>query len=167
MGRCTLGTRRQGAATPLLTSSQRSGSRRRDAVTRVGITGHSNLTFESAPLVSRGLARRAGRTRQGRPRGDQLLSTVDQIMAVWDGQPSDGHGSTGDVCRARPRARPAGDSGVARRSSTRVNRASLGGWHGVIATHRSGQRHPAIDGAGHGNRAGACRAVRRCKSLLW
>jgi hypothetical protein len=36
-----------------------------------------------------------------------MLSTVELMMAVWDGQPADGHGGTGDVVeRARALGRP-------------------------------------------------------------
>lgn len=39
--------------------------------------------------------------------GEQVLSTVDSLMAVWDGQPSDGRGGTGDVvAAARERGLP-------------------------------------------------------------
>ncbi len=39
--------------------------------------------------------------------GEQVLSTVDRMIAVWDGQPSDGRGGTGDmVSAARERNLP-------------------------------------------------------------
>lgn len=31
---------------------------------------------------------------------DTVLTTVEEILAVWDGQPSNGHGGTGDVIAA-------------------------------------------------------------------
>jgi hypothetical protein len=31
---------------------------------------------------------------------EHVLATVDAMVAVWDGQPSDGHGGTGDVVAA-------------------------------------------------------------------
>lgn len=38
---------------------------------------------------------------------ETVLSTVDEIVAVWDGQPADGHGGTGDVVvAARERGLP-------------------------------------------------------------
>jgi hypothetical protein len=38
---------------------------------------------------------------------EHMLSTVELMMAVWDGQPADGHGGTGDVVeRARALGRP-------------------------------------------------------------
>lgn len=38
---------------------------------------------------------------------EAVLATVDRIVAVWDGQPSDGHGGTGDVvAAARERGLP-------------------------------------------------------------
>jgi hypothetical protein len=38
---------------------------------------------------------------------ETVLSTVDHIVAVWDGQPADGHGGTGDVvAAARERGTP-------------------------------------------------------------
>jgi hypothetical protein len=144
------------------------------AVTRIGITGHSNLTVESAPWVAEALraelaahasdglvgvsclARGADqlfaravlelggalevvlpaadyRGRKVKPdnaaafdrliaqamtvrtmpfetsnrdsylaASEHVLSTVELMVAVWDGQPADGHGGTGDVVeRAR------------------------------------------------------------------
>jgi hypothetical protein len=144
------------------------------AVTRIGITGHSNLTVESAPWVADALraelAAHAGdglvgvsclarnadqlfaravlelggtlevvlpaadyRSHKVKPdnaaafddligqatmvrtlpfetanrdsylaAGEHVLSTVELMVAVWDGQPADGHGGTGDVVeRAR------------------------------------------------------------------
>ena len=38
---------------------------------------------------------------------ERLLATVDRVVAVWDGQPSDGRGGTGDVvATARERGLP-------------------------------------------------------------
>lgn len=38
---------------------------------------------------------------------EHVLSTVELMVAVWDGQPADGHGGTGDVVeRARARGLP-------------------------------------------------------------
>ena len=38
---------------------------------------------------------------------EHVLATVDRMVAVWDGQPSDGRGGTGDiVATARERGLP-------------------------------------------------------------
>ena len=38
---------------------------------------------------------------------EALLDDVEHVVAVWDGQPSDGHGGTGDVvAAARARGLP-------------------------------------------------------------
>lgn len=165
----------------LLGSACAAGSRDKgSAVTRVGITGHSNLTVESVPRVADALraelaahasdglvgvsclARSADqlfarivlelggalevvlpaadyRSRKVEPdnaaafddligkgttvrtlpfetsnrdsylaASEHVLSTVELIVAVWDGQPADGPGATGD---ARERQLPAGRTG--------------------------------------------------------
>lgn len=103
---------------------------------RIGITGHSNLHPESVPLMVLPAADYQERKVQPDNRAEfteligkasevttlpyqesnrdaylaaseHVLSAVDSMIAVWDGQPADGLGGTGDVVTvARERGIP-------------------------------------------------------------